>query len=308
MGRIDQYLAAYDQVSTRSQAARLIGLGLVTLAGKRVRPSYVPKVGDIIEIDMPANITKLLPYEYPLDIQFEDSDLMVVNKPAGLVTHPSLGHEQDSLVNALLFHAKTLSPGYTHERPGVVHRLDKDTSGLLVVAKNERTHSALGKQFMAKTVHRIYWAITYGHFKLKEGRIETEIKRSPIDRKKFASTRPGEGGRRAVTHYKVVQESSQGITLVHLKLETGRTHQIRVHLSELGHPILGDLVYGTERRVQSIQSKELRKSITDLNRFALHAAELGFQHPETKKMLMFNVDWPNDLQELLSLCKWDSPL
>lgn len=305
--RIDKALATVERIGTRSQAARLLQQGLVRIAGKVLKPSYLTQVGDEIDIEIPiAMTTELIPYEFKLAVPYEDDDLLVVDKPAGLVVHPAYGHAQDTLVNALLHHTSELSQGFNERRPGLVHRIDKDTSGLLVIAKNEEAQRFLAMQFQNKTTHRLYRALVYGKFAKDSGRIESHLRRHPDDRKRVASTKMNEDGvqegKLAVTHYQVAAYHPTGISLVELKLETGRTHQIRVHLSESGHPIVGDSTYGADSRVKSLKSVHLRKMIELLPRFALHAVELGFVHPRTKETMRFRAPWPQDLMPLIEHC------
>lgn len=276
------------------------------LRGKEAKTLFKPEVGDRVKVHLPApkKESDLVPYDFPLEFLYEDSDVVVVNKPAGLVVHPSLGHTDDTLVNALIFHVKNLSMGFQENRPGIVHRLDRDTSGVLVVAKNDSAHAFLAKQFREKTVHRIYQAAVFGHPKSPSGVLCSRLKRHPTDRKRFASipgSLGGQGtdGKRAVTHYRVLSQSAGGFSLVECRLETGRTHQIRVHLSELGHPIVGDPLYGGVTRAKNLKSVSLRKQISNLGRIGLHARELAFIHPKTGKLLSFVSDWPTDMQNLL---------
>ncbi len=309
--RIDKALATLEKIGTRSQAARLIQQGLIRINGKVLKASYLTQVGDVIDLEIPITMTSVLvPYDLKLVVPYEDDDLLIVDKPAGLVVHPAYGHAQDTLVNALLHHTRNLSQGFNEQRPGLVHRIDKDTSGLLVIAKNEEAQRFLAMQFQAKTTHRVYRALTFGKFVKESGRIESYLRRHPDDRKRVASTPLREDGtsdgKRAVTHYKILNYHPTGVTLVELKLETGRTHQIRVQLSELGHPILGDLVYGGGKRVGGLKSVHLRKMIEALPRFALHAMELGFVHPRTKEIMRFRAPWPQDLMPLIEHC--DFPL
>jgi len=305
--RIDKALATIPEIATRSQAVRLLQQGLVRMNGKVLKPSYLTKVGDSIDIDLPVVVKNILvPYEFPLSIVYEDSELLVVDKPAGLVVHPAYGHAQDTLVNALLHHTKDLSLGFNEQRPGLVHRIDKGTSGLLVIAKNESAQRFLAMQFQRKTTHRLYRAIAFGKFPQLAGTYRSYLKRHPDDRKRVASTPVREDGtsdgKLAITHYKVVQYHTTGLSLVELRLETGRTHQIRVHLSESQHPIVGDATYGGKTRVNGIKSVHLRKTIEEMPRFALHAAELGFTHPKTHERMIFKAPWPQDLMPLIEHC------
>lgn len=290
-------MSTFEFIPSRSRAAELIERGAVTLKGKTLKGSYKVKAGDAIRIEIPeAEPTSLQPLDAPLDVLYQDEDLVVLNKPAGLVVHPSAGHAQDTLVNILLHHIGQLSIGFGENRPGIVHRLDRDTSGILVVAKNDRAHHALAKQFRLKTAHRIYWAIVFGEPRPRERTIRSFLLRHPKDRKRFASNTSGEG-KNAVTHIKVLQTVPSGLSWVECRLETGRTHQIRVHLSEAGHPIAGDVVYGAKARLRKV-SKHVAEVVGSLGRVALHACELGFEHPRSGKRMDFQVDWPPELRDL----------
>jgi 23S rRNA pseudouridine1911/1915/1917 synthase len=201
-------------------------------------------------------------------------------------------------VNALLHHTEDLSAGFDQQRPGIVHRLDRDTSGILVVAKTEVAQISLSSQFKARTTKRTYWAVVYGVPKEKSGKIESFLARHPSERKRFASTT--KGGKKAITHFQVLKsQPSKETSLVELKLETGRTHQIRVHLSELGHPIVGDTLYSKPSRLKTLKSVQLRNEIENLPRFLLHACELGFNHPITNEFMSFKTDWPAEVLPLL---------
>ncbi|MFK8137480.1 MAG: RluA family pseudouridine synthase [Bdellovibrionales bacterium] len=299
--RLDQFLASQEQIASRSLAQKLILNKSVTSQGITLAKSSIKLTeGQIIKVEIPIiGDVGLVAWEHPLDIIFEDSELLIVNKESGLVIHPAAGHETDTLVNALLSHTKDLSMGFGENRPGIVHRIDKETSGLLVVAKNNDSHEFLAKQFQEKTNHRLYWAICYGIPKNSEGRIESEIGRHPNNRKKMSSM-ASTGSKTAISHYKVIGTYQNELSLVQMKLETGRTHQIRVHLSEMGHPIIGDEVYGSNKRTKNLKSVLLRKEITNLPRFALHAASLGFVHPKTNEELFFYSNIPEDLREIVS--------
>lgn len=300
--RIDRALASLPEIATRSQAARLIQSGRVRVNEFVLKPSYQTQVGDIINIDIPIQIkSTLLPLAIKLSVPYEDDDLLIVDKPAGLVVHPACGHLQDTLVNALLHHTKDLSLGFNEQRPGLVHRIDKGTSGLLVIAKNERAQRELALQFQRKSTHRLYRAIIFGKPMESKGTIQTFLKRHPLDRKRVASS---PDGKNAVTHFDILQSHQNGLSLAELRLETGRTHQIRVHLSELGHPIVGDSIYGADKRLKSLKSVSLRKVISEMPRFALHAAELGFVHPSTLKQMIFRAPWPMDLMAIIDHCSF----
>lgn len=298
--RLDKYLSLNEKIRTRSRAEFLISSSLVEVNSKIVKSSYLVKLNDKIQIKFPIEKErKLEPSNIPLDIVYEDKDVIVVNKPAGMVVHPSAGHESETLVNALLYHTSDLSMKFNEERPGIVHRIDKDTSGLLVVAKNDLAHENLVKQFQARGVHRIYKAVVFGDFAVSTGRIESNLGRHPVDRKKFASTADGKW---SATKYKVLKKAHQ-LSYIELKLETGRTHQIRVHMSEKGHPLVGDTLYGAQKKIKSVEAKRIQEDIKNLNRFLLHAEQLGFDHPISGKNLQFERPWPQKDIELLT--SWD---
>lgn len=308
--RLDQALSFHPEIQTRSRATRLIQNQAVRVAGQLCKPSYRVQSGDSIQVDLPlAAEPSLKPLDLPLEIFFEDSDLLVVNKPAGLVVHPSLGHEENTLVNALVYHCKDLSMGFNEHRPGIIHRLDKDTSGLLVVAKNDESQEKIAEQFRNKTTRRKYWAIVIGEPRQMEGTFQSHLKRHPTQRKKFASEkiradRPPTG-KLAITHYRLLKASNRGLSLLECRLETGRTHQIRIHMSEGGHPIVGDTLYGGLRASKRLPSKDLSKQTQELGRLGLHAFELGFVHPKSKKEILFQAPWPPDLHPLLEELKWN---
>ncbi len=303
--RLDKALATHLEINTRSRASHLIDAKLVSVNGKIVKSSHIIKANDYIEIQLPTpEATDLVPYELKLDVLFEDSDVIVVNKPSGLVVHPAAGHAQDTLVNALLAHTKDLSMKFGEERPGIVHRLDKETSGILVVAKNDRAHESLTQQFKDRTTHRIYYAVCLGTARNLSGTLQSFLARHHTDRKRYASVYGSdnkiivdplaapEAGKWAVTRYEVLARKS-GLSYLRLKLETGRTHQIRVHLSESGLTIAGDNLYGADKKIKKAEAKSTQESLKTLDRFLLHAAELGFIHPTTQKEMFFKVGWPS---------------
>lgn len=312
--RLDKALALLPEIETRSRAAHLIDNNLVLVNGKACKASWQLKENDLIEITLPEAVpTELQPYDFKLDILFEDEDIIVVNKPSGLVVHPAAGHAHDTLVNALLAHTQDLSMKYGEVRPGIVHRLDKETSGILVVAKNDKAHEALTTQFKERTTHRIYYAVVIGTPRTPQGVFKSFLARHPVDRKRYSSVmgddrkpwldvdNPPENGKWAVTNFDVLARKS-GLNYLKLKLETGRTHQIRVHLSENSLPIAGDLLYGADKKVKSLESSQTQSEVRKLERFLLHAAELGFEHPRTKETLLFKQEWPEDILALLK--KW----
>ena len=295
--RLDKALSLLPEITSRSQAALLIEGGAASVNGKVVKASYILQAKDILEYEiLPPPPTELMAWEHPLDILFEDDCLIVVNKPAGMVVHPAAGHYTDTLVNALLAHTRSLSEGSALDRPGLVHRIDKETSGLLVIAKNNLSHEKLAKQFKDRSIVRKYFAVVEGKIKHSAGYYESYLARHPNHRKKFASLRDPKSkkvltaiepapeiGKWSKTHFKILKTHAQ-LHYMELKLETGRTHQIRVHLSELGVPVVGDVLYGSKR---------------ELPRFYLHAAELGFIHPQTGEKLFFKKDWPEEDLKLI---------
>lgn len=280
--RLDKALADLTELS-RSQANEAIKNGNILVNGKAVKAKYSVKEGDLVTYDLPE--PEVLEYEaedIPLDIVYEDDDVAVVNKPQGMVVHPSVGHTSGTLVNALMYHIHDLSSINGVVRPGIVHRIDKDTSGLLMIAKNDRAHQALAEELKDKKSLRKYLAIVHGNISNDRGVIEAPIGRSEKDRKKQAVMAKGKP---AVTHFKVLERFGN-YTLVELTLETGRTHQIRVHMAYIGHPVAGDPLYGP------------RKTLKGNGQF-LHAQTLGFTHPTTGESLRFSVEPPAIFQETL---------
>jgi 23S rRNA pseudouridine1911/1915/1917 synthase len=274
--RLDHFLAAQATTLSRSRLQDLIKSGHVTLNGNTAKPNTRLRAGDAIAVAEPPPVpTGTVAEDIALDILFEDGDLIVLNKPAGMVVHPAAGNWQGTVVNALLHHCTTLSGIGGEQRPGIVHRLDKETSGCLVVAKNDLAHQALAKQFAGREVTKIYLALATGKFRNASGVIEAAIGRHPVQRKKMTVV---EKGRASKTSYRVRAELRAG-TLVECTLHTGRTHQIRVHLKHLGHPLLGDEVYGKR---------------AGFDRQMLHAWRLGFSHPRTGKRLNFQSPIPAD--------------
>jgi 23S rRNA pseudouridine1911/1915/1917 synthase len=295
--RLDVFIAGAVPGMTRSTAQRLIEAGLVTVDGTVQKPSLKLKGGERISVTIPPPTAAEPEAEtIPLEILYEDGDIVVVNKPAGMVVHPGAGNPGGTLVNALLGHCRDLSGIGGELRPGIVHRIDKDTSGVLVVAKNDTAHNSLSHQFKEHTIKRIYLALVFGSPKADKGRIESAIGRHPVDRKRMSGS--ARRGKQAVTHWQAVGRYP-GLTLMRLKLETGRTHQIRVHLSEAGHPLAGDPVYGGSGRLASIQDPRLRELIRDLGRQALHAKTLGFIHPTTGQYLEFDTELPADMARII---------
>lgn len=277
--RLDKYLVSQLEDFTRSAVSKLIEGGQVKVNDKTASKNYKCKAGDRVEIEIPDPVELDVTAEnIPLDIVYEDSDLLIVNKPKGMVVHPAAGNYSGTLVNALLYHCKDSLSGINGViRPGIVHRIDKDTSGLLIVAKNDTAHLDLAQQIKEHSFHRAYQAVAYGNFKEDNGTVNQPIGRHPKDRKKMAVT--FKNSKNAVTHYEVISRYEK-FTHIRCVLETGRTHQIRVHMAYIGHPLAGDEVYGP------------KKVITQLNGQCLHAGELGFVHPRTKEYMEFTAPLP----------------
>jgi len=298
--RLDRYLA--DQLSdlTRAQIKRLIDDGRVLLNGAPAKAAVKLRGGETLQIEIPPPaIIEALPEAIPLVILYEDSDLIVVDKPAGMVVHPAPGHVSGTLVNALLHHCHDLAGIGGELRPGIVHRIDKDTSGVLVVTKNDLTHQHLAGQFKAHSIERRYLALIHGQLQSQQGTIDQPIGRHPTERKKMSQR--SRQGRRAVTHWKVLQcFEADRLSLLELRLETGRTHQIRVHLSERQLPLVADPVYGSAKRTNALEDPTLRKRVAQLGRQALHARLLGFVHPRTGEWIEFSSELPVDLAEILN--------
>lgn len=288
--RLDKLIASKFADFSRNQIQRMIEEELITVNKQVEKASYKVKWGDCITIIVEdPEVEEIKPENIPLDIYYEDEDLIVVNKPSGMVVHPANGHFSGTLVNALLYHTPNLSTINGELRPGIVHRIDKDTSGLLVMAKNDPTHLALAKQFKEKTVKREYFALCYGVIEHDKGTIDAPIARDKNDRKKMTVIA---GGRNAVTHFEVI-ERLHPFTFVKCRLETGRTHQIRVHLSYIGYPLVGDLKYGP------------KKVIGKQGQF-LHATVLGFTHPRTNNFMEFESPLPDYFTGFLNKCRKQS--
>lgn len=286
--RLDMYVAENSEI-TRSRAAILIAQGNILVNGKKATKNTKLKCKDRVEIFLPdAEVYEVEPENIPLDIVYEDSSVLVVNKPKNMVVHPAAGNYSGTLVNAILYHCKGSLSGINGVmRPGIVHRIDKNTSGLLVVAKNDSAHNFLAEQIKEHSLTREYEAVVYGNLKNDSGTVDAPIGRHPVKRKQMAVV---EGGRNAVTHYSVL-ERMNGFTHVKLRLETGRTHQIRVHMAYIGHPVAGDDVYGPH------------KVITKLGGQCLHARKIGFIHPETHEYMEFTSDLPKYFTDFLKDCR-----
>ncbi|HEY7750717.1 MAG TPA: RluA family pseudouridine synthase [Ignavibacteriaceae bacterium] len=304
--RIDIFLTNSIENATRSKVQKLIESYLVKVNGKIVKSNYQLKPFDVIEATHPISPRpeNVEPEEIPLAIVYEDDSLLVVNKPAGMVAHPAYANYTGTLVNALLHHTKKLSKLNDAGRAGIVHRLDKDTSGLLVVAKDEWTHAKLSEQFSKHTVDREYHAICWGKFDENKGEISSNITRSKQDRKKFTTSKFE--GKTALTYYEVIEEFDF-TSYVRIKLKTGRTHQIRVHLSSIGKPVFGDPTYGGRQVRYGSDIPKIKLLVQDLlklmPRQALHAKTLGFIHPVKKEKMFFDSELPEDMISLISALK-----
>ena len=307
--RIDKYMLEKLQHSSRNRIQRAADAGFVHVNDRPVKRNYRVRPGDVVTLmlDHPRHDTSIEAEDIPLDVVYEDSQLMVVNKPAGLVVHPGVGNFTGTLVNALAWHLRDVE-GYDPNDPevGLVHRIDKDTSGLLVVAKTPDAKTKLGLQFFNKTTHRSYNALVWGNVKDDEGRIEGNIGRDPKDRLRMAVFAPDSGiGKPAVTHYRVIERFGY-VTLIECILETGRTHQIRAHMRSIGHPLFADERYGGMEILRGERSASYRAFVQNCfslcPRQALHARTLGFVHPTTGKQMDFTSEWPEDMRQLIE--KW----
>jgi len=308
--RIDKFLFERISNATRSKIQGAIKLGFVLVNDQRIKSNYKIRPNDkiVISLPEPPRDNEVIPEDIPLNIVFEDEHLLIVNKPAGMVVHPAFQNWSGTLVNALAHHFTQLPEMPDNEgRPGLVHRIDKDTSGLLVIAKSEQAMNGLAKQFFAHSIQRTYWALIWGEPKEKSGTINVHIGRSPKDRKLTIAFPEGDFGRHAITHYEVLKELRY-ISLIKCNLETGRTHQIRAHMKYIGHPLFGDKTYGGDRVVKGTQFSKYKSFVENcfkvLPRQALHAKSLGFIHPVTKKKMYFESELPEDFQEVLK--KWEN--
>lgn len=285
--RMDAYLSSVtDNTLSRSFIQKLVAAGKVWVNGEvKEEKKYKVKTGDLLEMQIPEPVKteNALPEDIPLDIIYEDEDVAVINKPRGMVVHPAPGNETGTMVNALLYHFKDLSSVGGVVRPGIVHRIDKDTSGLIMVAKNDKAHLSLSEQLKVHSITRVYQAVVWNNFKEDEGTVDAPIARDPKNRFRMAVT---EGGRRAVTHYRVLERYG-AFTLIECRLETGRTHQIRVHMAYRKHPLLGDALYGPEKIPYGAQGQ------------MLHAKVLGFDHPTTGERMVFECEPPAEFSRVL---------
>jgi len=299
--RIDVFLAHQIENASRNKVQNAIKQGYVTIDGKTVKSNHIVSPGEAITITLPKPPPpEALPENIPIEIVYEDDSIIIVNKPAGMVTHPAHGNYSGTLVNALLYRAQTgLAETGDPMRPGIVHRLDKDTSGLMVVTKSDRAYQFISKQFSGRSIDREYWAICWGSFPEKTGTVEASLGRSLSDRKKIAVR---DDGKPAITHYEVIEEYDS-MSLVKLNLMTGRTHQIRVHLAHIHRPVFGDPAYGGRRIVFGDVTPKRKAFIHTLlerlPRQALHAKTIGFVHPDTKERVFFRSDLPDDISYVI---------
>lgn len=284
--RIDKFLTESCPDYTRSFLQKLLKSELVEVNGKPVKSSYKTAAGDTVTFEVPEAVeAEITAQEMPLDILYEDEDVILINKPKGMVVHPAAGHYEGTLVNGLMHHCREQLSGINGVmRPGIVHRIDMDTTGVLIVCKNDLAHNSIAEQLKVHSITRKYYAVVFGSLKADEGTIHAPIGRHPNDRKKMSIN--SKNGKDAVTHYKVL-ERFHGYTLVECRLETGRTHQIRVHMASIGHPLLGDQVYGPAKQPFRLQGQ------------TLHAGVLGFLHPRTGEYMEFSAPLPKYFEELL---------
>ena len=291
--RADAFLARTVEDLTRSAAQRLLEDGAVTLDGKPVKKNYKTTPGDVLEVVLPdPEPVDVIPQDIPLDVVYEDGDVIVVNKPVGMVVHPAPGHPDGTLVNALLYHCGNTLSGINGElRPGIVHRIDRDTSGLIIAAKNDRAHLALAAQLQDHSLARMYQAVAVGGFREDSGTVDAPIGRHPVDRKRMAVD--PKNGRPALTHWAVLERFS-GYTHVQCQLETGRTHQIRVHLASIGHPLLGDVVYGSKKPYPGLAGQ------------SLHARRQKFVHTTTGQLLELECPLPDWFEAVLKKLRQSS--
>jgi 23S rRNA pseudouridine1911/1915/1917 synthase len=307
--RIDKFLMSRIMNASRSKIQEATNAGYVLVNGNTVKPSYNIKPDDVITVMMtqPYREIELIPEDIPLDILYEDNDLIVINKPAGMVVHPAYGNYRGTVVNALMGHFKNTSRKNKENTigPFLVHRIDKDTSGVMLVAKNEKSQVRLSNQFFHHTIKRKYWALVWGDLKYQQGTITGHIGRSNRDRKVFMVFPQGEVGKHAVTHYKVLERLGY-VTLIECELETGRTHQIRVHLKYIGHPLFNDETYGGNEILKGTTFTKYKQFVNNCfklcPRQALHARSLGFVHPIKGDFLHFESELPRDMNELIY--KW----
>ncbi len=306
--RIDKFLVNRIEKASRSRIQIAARAGNILVNDEAVKPNYKVKPGDRISVLVPEAVPefKLIPENIPLDIVYEDAHLVLVNKRAGMVVHPGVGNYSGTLVNALLYHFRTLpDTSKENDRPGLVHRLDKNTSGIMVVARDEYAMMHLARQFFERSTDRKYYALVWGDFEESEGTVTGNIIRDPRNRKRMSISMEEEIGKHAVTHYKVLQRFGY-VTLIECKLETGRTHQIRVHMKHIGHPVFNDDLYDGNRIVKGTVYTKYKQFVENcfkaMPRHALHAKSLGFEHPHSGERMHFDSELPDDFQAVLD--KW----
>jgi len=299
--RLDKFLSDNKNLGlSRARIQNLIAIGAITINGEKKKPSYQPKTGDRIKISFfPKSVPLEVPENIDFDLLYEDNSILVVNKPPGLVVHPSAGHYTGTLVHGLLYKCRNLSSFGGPIRPGIVHRIDKDTSGVMVVAKSDRAHNFLSNQFKRREVKKSYLTIVHGNVEKKKGIIDLPISRNPIKRKEMSVSLLK--GRTAITEWEVMSLFSLGFSLLRISLHTGRTHQIRVHMSYMGYPVVGDIVYGYGKRWWNQKSLVMKETLNLVKRQMLHAEILGFVHPDSLKYVEFKAPLPTDMDCLL---KW----
>lgn len=304
--RVDKFLGNLLPNTSRNKIQQAAEAGNIRVNEQKVKSNYRVKGGDIVQVVLsyPPREIELIPEDLPLDIQYQDQDVIVLHKSPGMVVHPGYGNYSGTLVNALLFHFQNL-PGLNQERPGLVHRLDKDTSGIMVIAANEKAMAHLANQFFERSTQRRYWALVWGQLAEDEGTITGHIGRSKKDRKVFQVYPEGDQGKHAVTHYKVLERLGY-VSLIECRLETGRTHQIRVHMKHIGHPIFNDHEYGGDRILKGTTFTKYKQFVENCfkicPRQALHAKSLGFTHPRKGEFLQFDSELPPDMGALVE--KW----
>jgi 23S rRNA pseudouridine1911/1915/1917 synthase len=300
--RLDKFLATHIHDVSRTLIKKWIDREAVTVSDHNVKGSHHLREGEcIIVYPQPTKSSEVIPEDIPLDIIYEDEILIVINKPPGMVVHPAPGHSRGTLVNALLHHCGSLAPSDSPFRPGIVHRLDKGTTGVIVVAKTDSALRHLAAQFKDRTVHKVYHTFVYGEIAQEEGLIESSIGRDRVYRQKISSRT--KKGREAQTQFQVLRRG-HGLSFVKIALKTGRTHQIRVHLGERGYPLVGDQVYGGKGRWRQIKEGALQDSLIPLQRPLLQATELSLQHPKSNKNMIFNSELDSSFKELLKLLDW----
>ena len=300
--RLDQFLADELSELTSSQIKKLISSSCILLNGESVKSSHHVHAGEHIEVNIPdVKSCEITPENIPLNIVYEDEDIVVINKAANMVVHPAQGNYTGTLVNALMHHCKDLSGVGGEHKPGIVHRLDKGTSGLMIAAKNDVAHLGLSKQFEKRTIKKYYYALIYGTLQNKQGEYNTSLGRSKNERKRMSSytNQP----REALTKWRIIERFGPYLTLVEIRLLTGRTHQIRVHFSEDNHALVGDDTYGSSKQPRRVPEGKVRKAVSSFTRVALHSHRLIFEHPRSGELLEFTADLPEDIETLLTTCR-----